>query len=119
MLSPVNVRLHARAPTKCSYRCWARCTRRVSLLVEEVTATFGAEVHGVVDLSALAALTPAGIAALVELDRAATRRRTQLHIVGGVRAHTVRRAIGNQLRLETDGVSRPAAQRGATTVPTP
>lgn len=54
----------------------------VPVFVETIAAPFGAVVHVVVDLSEVTTLAQTGVRALLDLDRAATRRGTRLHITG-------------------------------------
>lgn len=54
----------------------------LELVLARVTATFGPGVQVVVDVNAIYALTPSGVAALAELDRRAKTRCTRLYVVG-------------------------------------
>lgn len=105
--SEVSVRLHAPRPHEVLARVAGTVdASSVGVLVEQISATFGAAVRVVLDLSGIVALTPAGVEALVELDRAATHRGTQLHIVGGARADTARHAIGHPPRSGADDAAQ-------------
>lgn len=103
----MSVRLHAPEPRQVLARVAGTVdASNVRVLVEQVRATFGAAVDVVLDVSGITALTPAGVEALVELDRAAIHRGTRLHIVGGARAHTARHAVEDRVpRVDVEEVA--------------
>ena len=68
-----------------------------------IVAAFDVALHVVVDLSAVTALTRAGVRALLDLDRAATRHGTQLHISVAARARSGGHGAAQLLdRLDSD-----------------
>lgn len=82
----------------------------VGVFADTVAACFGAALHVVVDLGAVVALDRTGTGALLELDRAATRRGTQLHVTGvddpctpaGMPRHLLRLASDDLLTVDPE-----------------
>ncbi len=57
----------------------------VAVIDEHLDAPAGEILHVVIDLRAIAPLTPGGVRALLDLDRRATHRGTVLHLAGADR----------------------------------
>ncbi|MBP2371940.1 STAS domain-containing protein [Pseudonocardia parietis] len=112
----MSVRLHAPRPHEVLARVAGTVdSAGVDVLVQQISASFDAAAHVVLDLSGVTALTPAGVEALVKLKRVATHRGTQLRIVGGARAHAARHAMDRQLPPPLDGDDVTQLEHGTNT----
>lgn len=110
----LTVRLHTRRPRTVLARVAGPVDESsAAVITETIAAPFGTVVHVVVDLSEVTTLTQAGVRTLLDLDRAATRRGTQLHVTGTRHPHNSHHVAGHLLRLGADHLLRRDRPPGA------